>query len=76
MAEREDEEADMSLEWVALDDAVSMVLSGDIVNATAVSGILALSAADRTDTQLRTPDSPWRDKPHAFADRKAGRAST
>ncbi len=76
VAEREDEEADMSLEWVALDDAVAMVLSGDIVNATAVSGILALYAADRTDTQLRTPDSPWRDKPHAFADRKAGRAST
>ena len=76
VAEREDEEADTSLEWIALDDAVAMVLAGEIVNATAVSGILAVAAADRSDVPLRTPESPWRDQPHAFADRKAGRAST
>lgn len=75
IADREDEEADMSLEWLHLDEAVAKVFSGEIVNATAVAGILAVFAADRADIALRTTDTPWRDQPHAFADRKAGRAS-
>ena len=44
-AERVDEEADMSIEWVPLDDAVAKVLSGEIVNATSVAGILAAAAS-------------------------------
>ena len=41
-----DEEADMTLEWYPLADAVRMVLSGEIVNAIAVAGILAAHAVD------------------------------
>lgn len=36
----EDEEADMEFAWVPLEDAARMVLAGEIVNATAVAGIL------------------------------------
>ena len=72
----------MTGEPAAVEAAIAGATSGPgfgfvgarLVNVLAVN--LALDAADRTGTPLRTPDSPWRDKPHAFADRKAGRAST
>ncbi|GLX99638.1 MULTISPECIES: NUDIX hydrolase [Actinoplanes] len=38
---REDEEADLEIHLVALDEAVGMVLRGEITNAAAVAGILA-----------------------------------
>lgn len=69
-AERVDEEADMTVEWLSLDDAVAMVLSGEIVNATSVAGILAASAADRTGIALRDVDAPWTDEPTALRDRR------
>ncbi|MFT4043206.1 MAG: NUDIX hydrolase [Gordonia sp. (in: high G+C Gram-positive bacteria)] len=76
-AARHDEEADMSLEWVGLDDAVDRVLSGEIVNATAVSGILAYAAVRRHATgavqgtwPLRNPEAPWPDRPTALSRRK------
>lgn len=69
-ADREDEEADLVLEWVPLADAVRMCLSGEIVNATAVSGVLAAAAADASGTELRATDAPWRDEPTAFAARR------
>ncbi|GAA1480079.1 NUDIX hydrolase [Gordonia sinesedis] len=69
-AERHDEEADMSVEWVALDDAVAAVFAGDIVNATSVAGILALAAADRGDVTLRSVDAAWTDEPTALRARK------
>ncbi|MBD0862749.1 NUDIX hydrolase [Gordonia sp. zg691] len=71
-AERVDEEADMSVEWVALDDAVTMVLAGEIVNATSVAGILAAAAAGRAGTALRGVDAPWPDEPTALRDRRLG----
>ena len=40
-----DEEADLVVRWFPLDDAVPMALTGEIVNAIAVSGILAAHAA-------------------------------
>ena len=67
----EHEEADMTLHWVPLDDAVRQVLSGDIVNATAAAGILALSAARSQSIPLRDVDAPWTDRPVAFASRKS-----
>ncbi|MFT4086602.1 MAG: NUDIX hydrolase [Gordonia sp. (in: high G+C Gram-positive bacteria)] len=67
--EREHEEADMVTEWVPLDRAVAMTLSGEIVNATSVAGILALAAADATGATLRQADSPWTDQPTRFAAR-------
>lgn len=67
--EAEHEEADLKLEWLPLRDAVQQVLDGKIVNSLAVAGILAAHAvSDRS--VLRSPDSPWTDRPYAFAARQ------
>jgi 8-oxo-dGDP phosphatase len=66
-----DEEADMTLEWYPLSDAVRKVLGGEVVNAIAVAGILAAHAVTTGFAQARPVDSPWQDKPTAFAARKA-----
>lgn len=68
-AAREDEEADLVLEWVPLAEAVRLTLSGEIVNATAAAGVLAAAAAAHGDLALRDTESPWRDRPTAFAGR-------
>jgi ADP-ribose pyrophosphatase len=65
------EEADLTLEWYPLADAARKVLSGEIVNAIAVAGILAAQAVTAGFAQPRPVDSPWQDKPSAFAARKA-----
>ncbi|QRY64370.1 NUDIX hydrolase [Gordonia sp. PDNC005] len=69
-AEREHEEADLALEWYPLSEAVGLTLSGEIVNATAVAGLLALAAADATGAELRGVDDVWRDRPRAFETRR------
>jgi 8-oxo-dGDP phosphatase len=69
--EAHDEEADMTLQWYPLADAAHQVLSGKIVNAIAVAGILAAHAVSTGFSQARPVDSPWQDKPKAFAARKA-----
>jgi 8-oxo-dGDP phosphatase len=67
--EAHDEEADLTMRWVPLDEAVKMVLSGEIANSIAVGGILAAHTV--TDvTPLRPVDAPWTDRPTAFARRK------
>ncbi len=66
-----DEEADMTLEWFPLADAARKVLSGEVVNAIAVAGILAAHAVRTGFARPRPVDSPWRDKPTAFAARRA-----
>lgn len=64
-----DEEADLTLRWFPLDEAVRMVLDGEIVNSLAVGGILAAHTV--TDpAALRSVDAPWTDRPTAFARRK------
>lgn len=68
--EARDEEADIVLEFVPLDDAVARALSGEFVNASAVSGILALAAARAGSTPLRPADAPWPDLPTTFERRK------
>ncbi|SOJ55153.1 Methanol dehydrogenase activator [Mycobacterium simulans] len=65
------EEADMTLEWYPLAEAVRKVLSGDIVNAIAVAGILAAYAVTAGSARPRPVDSPWIDRPTAFTKRKA-----
>jgi ADP-ribose pyrophosphatase len=68
--EAHDEEADLTLKWFPLDEAVRIVFAGEIVNSLAVAGILAAhSVEDRA--ALRSVDAPWTDRPHAFAQRKA-----
>jgi ADP-ribose pyrophosphatase len=67
--EAHDEEADLTLRWFPLEDAVRMVLSGEIVNSLAVGGILAAHSA--TDgAMLRPVEAPWTDRPSAFARRQ------
>ena len=63
-----DEEADLTLRWFPLEEAVRMALNGEIANSIAVAGILAANTT--TDvTTLRSVDAPWIDKPTAFARR-------
>ncbi|OBI51629.1 ADP-ribose pyrophosphatase [Mycobacterium kyorinense] len=68
-----DEEADMIVQWYSIDDAVSRVFAGEIVNSLAVSGILAAHAVRQGLAQSRPVDAPWIDKPTAFAKRQANR---
>ena len=64
-------EESTALEWVPLDDAVAKVLSGEIVNATSVAGILAAAAASGSTAGLRGVDAPWPDEPTALRNRRA-----
>ncbi|QNG18683.1 NUDIX hydrolase [Rhodococcus triatomae] len=75
--EPEHEEADLQIERFPLDDALAMVLAGDIVNATAVAAIGALAAArarGMTPQDLRPVQSPWLDRPESFCARRHARA--
>ena len=69
--EAHDEEADMTLQWYPLEEAARKVLSGEIVNAIAVAGILAAQVVSTEFMFTRPVGSPWIDKPTAFAARKA-----
>jgi ADP-ribose pyrophosphatase len=57
--ERTDEEADLEIAWFDLDEAVAMVLRGEITNAATVGGLLAAARA-REDgwATLRPADTP------------------
>ena len=68
--EAHDEEADLAVRWFPLDEAVRMTLRGEIVNAIAVSGILAAHTARGGFDSLRPADAGWVDKPSAFTTRK------
>jgi ADP-ribose pyrophosphatase len=58
--ERHDEERDIELRWVALDDAVSAVLTGAVHNPSAVVGLLAAQSARAGGwSALRPVDAPW-----------------
>lgn len=67
--EAHDEEADLTLRWFPLEEAVRMVLSGEIVNSIAVGGLLAAHTVGDVDA-LRPVDAPWTDRPTEFAHRK------
>lgn len=69
--EAEHEEADMTMRWVPLVEAVRGVFSGEIVNSIAIAGILTAHAVTEGVAQPRPLDSPWPDKPTAFVARKA-----
>lgn len=61
------EEADLTVHWVALADAVDRVLAGQIANATAAAGVLAAHAVTVDGKPTRPLDAPWPDRPSAFA---------
>ncbi|QLY34476.1 NUDIX hydrolase [Nocardia huaxiensis] len=65
------EEADIEIRRVPLSEAVRAALAGEITNATAVAGVLALNTARATGATLRPADAPWPGMPTAFLDRKA-----
>jgi len=65
-----DEEADMTLRWFPLAEAVQMVFRGEIVNALAVAGILAAHAVHTGAASTRPVDAPWTDRPSRFASRR------
>jgi ADP-ribose pyrophosphatase len=69
--EAHDEEADMTMRWVPIEEAARLVLRGEVVNSIAVAGILAAHAVTTGFAQPRPLDSPWADRPKAFAARKA-----
>jgi ADP-ribose pyrophosphatase len=71
--ESHDEEADLTMHWFELEDAVQMVLRGEIVNATAAAGILAAHAVNVDDEPIRPADAPWPVRPTAFAARQEHR---
>jgi ADP-ribose pyrophosphatase len=61
-----DEEADLRRLRLPLADAVAAVLRGDVVNATAVAGLLAarhVMAGGIAAHGLRPGDDPWTDSP-------------
>jgi 8-oxo-dGTP pyrophosphatase MutT (NUDIX family) len=66
-----DEEADMTVQWYPLAEAVQKIFSGEIVNSLAVGGILAAHAVVEGFAQPRPLDAPWIDRPTAFSARKS-----
>ncbi|RCW44722.1 ADP-ribose pyrophosphatase [Halopolyspora algeriensis] len=68
------EEADLVLDRTPLSEAVNMVFSGEIVNAPAVSGLLAAQSVSGGFAQPRAPQAPWRDRPRRFSARFGDRA--
>ena len=70
--EAHDEEADMTMKWYPIADAVREVFRGVIVNSLAVGGILAAHSVREGFGQPRPVDTPWTDRPTAFAKRQAG----
>ena len=57
------EEADLTVHWVPLAEAVDRVLAGAVVNATAVAGVLAAHAAVVDGKPTRPVGDPWPDRP-------------
>ena len=66
----DDEEADLTVHWLPLTEAVDRVLAGQIVNATAAVGVLSAHVAIVDGRPTRPLDTPWPDRPTAFAARK------
>ncbi|HTC68824.1 MAG TPA: NUDIX hydrolase [Acidothermaceae bacterium] len=71
--EAHDEEADMTVEWYSIAEAVQRVFSGEIVNSLAVAGVLAVCAVSEGIAEPRPVDAPWTDRSTAFSARKAAR---
>lgn len=69
----EHEEADMGFRWVALDEAVSMVMRGEIVNSIAIAGVLAASQVESGAATARDVSTPFDLRPTSMARRRAER---
>lgn len=71
-ASADDEESELTLEWLPVADAVRASLAGEIVNAVSVAAVLAVHVVLEDSGSPRPVDAPWRDRPTAFA-RAGGR---
>lgn len=69
----QDEEADLTVASVSLAEATAMVFAGEIVNAAAVAGILAVSAVRSGAAAARPHDAPLPVESAAFAQRVRAR---
>ncbi|MGH3672874.1 MAG: NUDIX domain-containing protein [Pseudonocardiaceae bacterium] len=65
----DDEEADLSVVSLPLPEAVRQVLAGEIVNAPAVAGLLAVQAVLAGTAPTRPVEVAWPDRPTRFVDR-------
>lgn len=65
----DDEEADLAVVRLPLAEAVCQVLAGEIVNSSAVGGLLAAQAVLAGTAQPRPVDAPWPHRPTRFASR-------
>lgn len=71
----DDEEADLVVHRVPLAQAVRMALSGELVNASTVAGVLAAHTVLTGGGQTRPADAPWLDRPNTFV-RRGGAGRT
>jgi 8-oxo-dGDP phosphatase len=65
-----EEEADLEIHRFPVEEAVRMVLSGEIVNASSVAGLLAAREVLEGRAEPRPSDAPFRDRPTRFVARK------
>lgn len=66
-----EEEADLVARRFPLDEAVRMILSGEIVNAAAIGGLLAAHTVRTLGTApIRPADAAWRDMPTKLPSRR------
>ncbi len=65
-----EEEADLVARRFPLEEAVRMVLAGEIVNAAAIGGLLAAHAIRTLGAPVRPADAPWRDLPTRLPSRR------
>lgn len=66
----EHEEADMTMEWVSLDDARAGVLRGEIVNSIAIAGVMAAAEVADGRAEPRPVTTPFRYRPTSMPDRR------
>jgi 8-oxo-dGDP phosphatase len=72
----EHEEADLRVIRLPLAEAVRVAFAGEIINATAVAGLLALTIALQDDIELRPGDTLWPDQPTALLERQAAQEAS
>ncbi|QCB28388.1 NUDIX domain-containing protein [Corynebacterium endometrii] len=68
----DDEEADLSMDWVDLEEAAARVVRGEINNSIAVSGILAARAVLRDGLEGFSPSRDFDLRPQSLAGRRSG----
>lgn len=68
--EASEEEADMTLHWIPLDEAVRMVFAGEVHNASTVAGILCAQQVIAGEQAARSVEEPFDLRPTALAQRR------